>query len=364
MGPRQVGKTTFAKTLQAKLTQPSLYLDLQDEATFAKLTEPGAYLSQYLDHCVIIDEVQLMPRLFGQLRSLIDQARRPARFILLGSASPTILRESAESLAGRIAYTELTPLSLAEVQGQASQSTHWLRGGFPDSLLAPTDTLQQRWMQNFVQTFIQRDLRNIGYTIPQNTLINLLRMLTQVNGNLLNMSGLSRSLGISQPTVGHYLDILEGSFLISRLQPYFANVSKRLVKAPKLLMRDSGLLHHLANITTYDQLLGNVLLGGSWESYVIEQIRRAAPDGWQFHYYRTHTGPEMNLVLISPNGKKIGIEIKFSTAPTLTRGFYESQRDLAVDASYIIVPSGEKYPRANDVWVVALVDFIRAEFGG
>ena len=363
LGPRQVGKTTFAKTLQVKLIQPSFYLDLEDEATFTKLTEPGAYLSQYPDHCIIIDEVQLMPRLFGQLRSLIDQARRPARFILLGSASPTILRESAESLAGRIAYTELTPLSLAEVQSQVSQSTHWLRGGFPDSLLAPTDLLQHRWMQNFVQTFIQRDLRNIGYIIPQNILINLLRMLTQVNGNLLNMSDLSRSLGVSQPTVGHYLDVLEGSFLISRLQPYFANVSKRLVKAPKLLVRDSGLLHHLANITTYDQLLGHMLVGGSWESYVIEQIRRAAPDGWQFYYYRTHTGAEMDLVLISPNGKKIGVEIKFSTAPTLTRGFYESQRDLNVDSSYIIIPSGEKYPRANNVWVINLADFIRAEFG-
>lgn len=362
LGPRQVGKTTFAKTLQAKLTQPSLYLDLEDEATVAKLTEPGAYLSQYLNHCVIIDEVQLMPRLFGQLRSLIDQDRRPARFILLGSASPAILRESAESLAGRIAYTELTPLSLAEVQGHTNQTIHWLRGGFPDSLLAPTDLLQQRWMQNFVQTFIQRDLQNIGYIIPQNTLINLLRMLTQFNGNLLNISDLSRSLGVSQPTVGRYLDILEGSFLISRLQPYFANVGKRLVKAPKLFIRDSGLLHHLANITTYDQLLGNVLVGGSWESYAIEQIRRAAPDGWQFYFYRTHTGAEMDLLLIGPDGRKTGVEIKFSTAPTVSRGFYESGRDLGVDKNYIIVPTGEAYPRANDVWVMSLAEFIQKSF--
>ena len=194
LGPRQVGKTTFAKSIQQKLAKPSIYLDLEDAATFSKLTEASSYLNQYRDQCVIIDEVQLMPRLFGQLRSLIDEHRIPARFILLGSASPSILRDSSESLAGRIAYTELTPFSLPEINGQANQTTHWLRGGFPDSLLAPTDALQQRWMQSFVQTYIGRDLRTIGYDIPQNTLLNLLRMLTQINGNILNMSDLSRSL--------------------------------------------------------------------------------------------------------------------------------------------------------------------------
>lgn len=361
LGPRQVGKTTFAKAIRSKLAKPSVYLDLEDTATFSKLTEAGAYLNQYRDQCVIIDEIQLMPQLFGQLRSLIDDHRVPARFILLGSASPAILRNSSESLAGRIAYTELTPFSLPELSGQVSQTTHWLRGGFPDSLLAPNDTLQQRWMQNFVQTYIGRDLRSIGYDIPQNTLLNLLRMLTQINGNILNTSDLSRSLGVSQPTVGRYLDVLEGSFLISRLQPYFVNVSKRLVKAPKLLMRDSGLLHYLANVTTYDGLLGNLIVGGSWESYVIEQIRRSVPDSWQFFYYRTHAGAETDLVLITPNGQKIGIEIKFSTAPTVSRGFYENRQDLATDHSYIIVPTGEKYPKANDVWVVSLAEFLAGE---
>ncbi len=361
LGPRQVGKTTFAKNIQAKLAKQSVYLDLEDPATFAKLTEAGPYLSLYQDHCVIIDEVQLMPRLFGQLRSLIDQHRIPARFMLLGSASPAILRESSESLAGRIAYTELTPLSLLESHNQTNQTTHWLRGGFPDSLLAPTDALQQRWMQNFVQTFIQRDLRNIGYDIPQNILTNLLRMLTQINGNLLNMTDLARSLGVSQPTVGRYLDVLEGSFLITRLQPYFVNVSKRLVKAPKLLLRDSGLLHHLSGVITYDQLLGNLIVGGSWESYVIEQIRRTVPAGWQFFYYRTHAGAETDLVLISPTGKKIGIEIKLSTAPTVSRGFYESRNDLKTDYSYIIVPSGEKYPKAEGILVVNLLEFLSDE---
>jgi len=361
LGPRQVGKTTLAKSLQAHLPKPSVYLDLEDATTFSKLTEAGAYLSRYQDQCVIIDEIQLMPHLFGQLRSLIDQHRVPARFILLGSASPTILRDSSESLAGRIAYSELTPLSLLEVGTRVNQTTHWLRGGFPDSLLAPTDLLQQRWMQNFVQTYIQRDLRAIGYDIPQNTLLNLLRMLTQINGNILNMSDLSRSLGVSQPTVGRYLDILEGSFLISRLQPYFVNVSKRLVKAPKLLFRDSGLLHYLANVTDYDSLLGNLIVGGSWESYVIEQIRRCVPESWQFFYYRTHAGAETDLVLIAPNGRKIGIEVKFSTAPTVSRGFYENRADLATDHSYIIVPTGEKYPKANEVWVINVADFLANE---
>ncbi len=361
LGPRQVGKTTFVKALRDKLSKPTHYLDLEDASDYAKLADAGSYLRGYKNSCVIIDEIQLMPKLFGQLRSLIDDHRTAARFILLGSASPAILRESSESLAGRIAYTELTPFSLLEIQAQTDQNMHWLRGGFPDSLFAPLPALQQRWTQHFVRTYIERDLRNIGYEISQTTLQNLLKMLVQSNSNILNMSDLSRSLGVSQPTVGRYLDILEGSFLITRLKPYFINISKRLVKAPKILFRDTGLLHFLANVNNLDDLLGNLVVGGSWESYVIEQINRCMPDICQLFYYRTHAGAEIDLVLITPKGAKIGIEIKLSTAPTVSRGFYEACQDLMTDASYIIVPKGEKYFKANDVVVVNLLEFLEIE---
>jgi predicted AAA+ superfamily ATPase len=361
VGPRQVGKTTFAKTLQSKLSKPTHYLDLENAADYAKLSDAASYLGNYQNHCVIIDEIQLMPRLFSQLRSLIDNHRVPARFILLGSVSPTILRDSSESLAGRIAYTELTPFSFLEVQTQTDLHTHWLRGGFPDAIFAPSSSLQQRWIQNFVQTYIQRDLRNLGYEIPQNTLQNLLRMLAQINGNILNMSDLARSLGVSQPTVGRYLDILEGSYLIMRLKPYFVNVTKRLVKAPKIIVRDSGILHYLANIANYEALLGNMIVGGSWESYVIEQINRCMPDSCQLFYYRTHAGAEIDLLIVSPKGLKIGIEIKLSNAPTISKGFYECRQDLNTDFNYVIIPKGERYAKNDAVWVIDLFQFLETE---
>ncbi|MDX2250442.1 MAG: ATP-binding protein [Bacteroidia bacterium] len=361
IGPRQVGKTTLAQWLQTQLKKPSLYLDMEDEATYTKLLDAGAYLSRFLDYCVIIDEIQLKPDLFGQLRSLIDMHRVPERFILLGSASPLVIRQSSESLAGRIAYTELTPFSFLEIAHTHTLVEHWLRGGFPDSFLAPSDRMQKRWMSNFVTTFLQRDLQALGYEIPINTMSNLLRMLSHVNAGVLNMSELSRSLGISQPTVAKYLDLLEGSFLIQRVQPYFVNISKRLVKAPKIYIRDSGILHYLAQVTSYEDLLGHPIAGGSWESYVIEQIRRCVSGEWQFYYYRTHVGAEIDLLLITPDRKKIAIEIKLSTAPVVSKGFYESIGDLQPDHSYVIVPSGEKYPKAGGLWVISLEEFLKEE---
>lgn len=359
IGPRQVGKTTLARWLQHQLTKPCLYLDLEDESDRSKLLSAGFYLEAHVDKCVIIDEIQLMPQLFGQLRSLIDRQREPARFILLGSASPSILKNSSETLAGRIAYSELTPFSAEEVVEQTSLQTHWLRGGFPNALFAPTDLLMRRWTDNFIETFLQRDLQSLGYEIPQTLMRTLLTMLTQVNGNILNVAELSRSIGISQPTVSKYLDILEGSFLITRLQPYFVNIGKRLVKSPKLYVRDSGVLHRLAKINSYEDLLGNLSAGGSWEGYVIEQIRRTVGSDYQFFYYRTQVGAEIDLVLITPSGKKIGIEIKLTNAPTLSRGFYESRRDLSLTQSYVVVPESEFYQKEETVWVTGLMYFLK-----
>jgi uncharacterized protein len=359
IGPRQVGKTTLAKWLQNQLSKPCLYLDLEDESDRSKLQSAGFYLESHVDKCVIIDEIQLMPQLFGQLRSLIDRQREPARFILLGSASPSIIKNASETLAGRIAYSELTPFSIKEVIAQTPLQTHWLRGGFPNTLFAPSDLLMRRWTDNFIETFLQRDLQSLGYEIPQALMRNLLTMLTQVNGNILNVAELSRSIGISQPTISKYLDILEGSFLITRLQPYFANVSKRLVKSSKLYIRDTGILHRLAKINSYEDLLGNLAAGGSWEGYVIEQIRRAVGQDWQFFYYRTQVGAEIDLLLISPSGQKIGVEIKLTNAPTLSRGFYESRRDLALSQSYVVVPESEFYQKDENVWVTGLMNFLR-----
>ncbi|WP_428660047.1 ATP-binding protein [Runella sp.] len=359
IGPRQVGKTTLARWLEDQLSKTCIYLDMEDESDHAKLQSAGFYLESHADKCVIIDEIQLMPQLFGQLRSLIDRQREPARFILLGSASPSIIKNSSETLAGRIAYSELTPFSIEEVFEQTSIQTHWLRGGFPNALFAPTDQLMRRWTDNFIETFLQRDLQSLGYEIPQALMRNLLTMLTQVNGNILNVSDLSRSIGISQPTVSKYLDILEGSFLITRLQPYFANISKRLVKSPKLYIRDSGILHRLAKINSYEELLGNLAVGGSWEGYAIEQIRRTAGPDWQFFYYRTQVGAEIDLLLITPSGKKVGVEIKLTNAPTLSRGFYESRQDLSLSQSYVVVPESEFYQKDENVWVTGLMYFLK-----
>ncbi|MEZ4825273.1 MAG: ATP-binding protein [Bacteroidia bacterium] len=361
IGPRQVGKTTLAQWIQNSLPKSCIYLDLEDAATLMKLQDAGAYLDRFRDDCVIIDEIQLKPELFGQLRSLIDQYRVPQRFILLGSASPVIIRQSSESLSGRIAYTELTPFGLSEIRPTYTMEEHWLRGGLPDSLLAPSDRLQKRWMTNFVTTFLQRDLQALGYEIPISTMHNLLRMLSHVNAHVLNMSDLSRSLGVSQPTIAKYLDLLEGSFLIQRTQPFFINISKRLVKSPKIYIRDSGILHHLAQVSSYEDLLGHPIVGGSWESYVVEQIRRTASADWQFYYYRTHKGAEIDLVLISPGRKKIAIEIKFSTSVSVSKGFYESINDFQPDLCYVIVPSGEKYPKPGKVWVISLEEFLKEE---
>ncbi|WP_421825686.1 ATP-binding protein [Larkinella sp.] len=358
IGPRQVGKTTLAKSLEGKLNKPILYLDLELSTDQQKLTDAETYLKQHFDKCVVLDEIQRMPDLFPLLRALIDQKREPARYLLLGSASPELIRNSSESLAGRISYLELMPFSWPEVQSVSTLEMHWLKGGFPDAFTAPNLIFTFRWLANFVQTYLERDLRLLGYEISGSTLNKLLSMLAYVHSNVLNMSDLSRSLGVSQPTVNRYLDLLEGSFIIHRLPPYFSNVSKRLVKAPKLYVRDSGLLHQLAQVTNSEVLLGHPIVGASWEGYVIEQIRRTLQTGWEFYYYRTHAGAEIDLLLVAPNGKKVAIEIKFSNAPVVSKGFYVSIDDIKPDHVFVIIPSGESYPKSDGIWICNLTDFL------
>jgi uncharacterized protein len=362
IGPRQVGKTTLAKQLISTLSIPSIYLDLELDEDVARLGNAQAYLQSHQDKCVVIDEIQLMPRLFALLRALIDQNRVPARFIILGSASPTLIRHSSETLAGRIAYNELTPLSLKEIEPRGiSQNEHWFRGGFPNALLAPASDISAMWLRNFTNTFMEKDLRAMGYDISVQTMIKLYRMIAHIHGQLLNMSGLAASLGVTQPTVNKYLNLLEGGFLIHRLQPYFVNLGKRLVKTPKIYFRDTGILHQLAGISNFEGLQGNVLLGASWEGYVIEQIRRVVGDAWQFYFYRTQTGAETDVVLISPAGKMTCIEIKYSVAPSLSKGFYQSMEDLKPHFQYVIIPSGTPYFLNEQLKVCSLSDFLNHE---
>ena len=363
VGPRQVGKTTLAKILQQNLNTPSVHLDLELQEDLYKLDNPQAYLQMNAEKCIIIDEIQRLPSIFPLLRALIDQDRRPARFIILGSASPEMVRHSSESLAGRIAYSELTPFSLLEAQsGGFNQSQHWFLGGFPNALMAPDNDFAKTWLQNFIYTFMEKDIRLLGYDINIPTMDRLLKMLSHLHSSMLNVSDLSRSIGISVPTINKYLDLLEGGFLVRRLQPYFANVGKRLIKTPKIYLRDTGILHSLANISSFDALFGNPLIGASWEGYVIEQIYRCLEyRTWSFYYYRTQVGAEVDLVLISPSGKMTCIEIKSSNNPALSKGFYQSVADLKPHFQYIITPSSEKLINTEGVTICSLLHFLNVE---
>lgn len=358
IGPRQVGKTTLAKYLQVIIDKPTLYLDLEVQSDYQKLTDAQGYLSLHQEKCVIIDEVQLRPELFAALRALTDQHRVPARFILLGSAAPYLVKQNTETLAGRIAYHTLEPFSFSEIRHLCTMQLHWFRGGFPSALLAKSDRLARKWLDDFAETFVQRDIQRLGFQVTQITMRNLLSMMAHLNGSVLNASNIAQSLDVSQPTVTRYLELLEGSFMIRRLSPYFINVGKRLVKAPKLYVRDTGFLHHLLRISQFDQLQGHQAIGASWEGYVIDQIIREATEFSDFYYYRTKNGAEVDLVIQTPNGKMACIEIKYSSAPTVSKGFFLSVEDLKPHFKYIIVPDGEAWTRSDGIRICALSTFL------
>ncbi len=364
VGSRQVGKTTLAKHLQTLLQKPTLYLDLELRADFFKLDDAQSYLSGHADKCVIIDEIQVRPELFALLRALTDQQRTPARFILLGSASPHIVKLNTETLAGRIAYHELPPFSFSEIRHLFSMEKHWLQGGFPGSLLAPEPLISRKWLDDFVETFIHRDLARLGFTVPGGMLRNLLSMLAHLHGGVFNLSSLASSLGVTHPTVGKYLELLEGCFLVRRLPPYFKNMGKRLVKSPKIYLRDSGLYHHLLRVFDLETLRGNPVIGASWEGYAIEQIIREAPEFSDFYFYRTQNGAEVDLLMVTPSGKLACFEIKFSTSPTISKGFFQCMDDLKPDFKYVITPGGECFDRGQGLRVCPLDAFLEKELPG
>ncbi len=347
LGPRQVGKTTFVKSLIREINRPSIYLDLEYFADYAKLqTAPDLYLEEHEDKVVVLDEIQRMPELFPLLRSMIDRNRRPGRFILLGSASPDLLRQSSESLAGRILYLEMAPLHLREVvHAGIRYQDHWFRGGFPDALLAPNDKAMELWFRGFIQTYVERDLPALGLTATPVTVRNLLSMLTSVQGGLLTYTDLANSLNITLPTVKTYVDFLESAFLIRRLYPYSVNISKRLVKSPKLFFTDTGMLHYLMGIRNFEGLLGNIALGGSWEGYVIQQIIANLRSDVEPYFYRTKDKAEVDLVLVQNTKVKVAIEIKYGNLPTLSRGNTVAMDDLQANQNLVITP------QADDFWL-------------
>jgi len=367
LGPRQVGKTTLARMIAQTYPQ-ALMLDLQLPADRAKLANIDVFLRNHRHQLVVLDEVQYMPEIFAQLRPEIDQDRRAGRFLLLGSASGKLLAQSSESLAGRVAYLELTPLLASELQSTPAQRAIrpagevdallllqdlWLRGGFPLSYTAGTMAQSYTWRTDFIQTFLNRDLREFGVNIPAATLYRFWRMLAHLHGQQLNASAIAQSLGVaSHNTVQAYLDILIDTLMVRKLEPHFVNIGKRLVKSPKVYVRDSGLLHSLLNIADLDTLMGHPSAGASWEGFCVEQICNQLPLGATVSYYRTAAGTELDLV-VETGSKKIAFEVKFSTAPKPTKGFWQGLEDIGADKAYVVAPVQQRWRMADNVEVIA-----------
>jgi len=361
LGPRQVGKTTLAKQLLTD-KKDTIYLDMEKPADRNRLIDAHSYLQSQKDKRVIIDEVQLMPELFSVLRPVIDEYRKPGRFILLGSASPSLVKGVSETLAGRIAYTELTPVTLPELPKKISCDQHWFLGGFPESLLAKNEAASQQWMQAFVRSYVERDLENLfGVNISTVNMQRLWTMLAHVSGNVWNAETFARSLGVTAPTILRYLDYLEGGFMVKRLQPWFINTKKRLVKSPKVYVRDSGLLHTLLNIHSTDDLLSHPVVGASWEGYVLEQIAACKNPELQLHYYRTQDGAECDAVLVKGIKTVACIEIKRSNAPAISKGFLHCIDDLKPKHKLIITPQSETYTAQHEVQITGLHSFLKEQ---
>lgn len=357
LGPRQVGKTTLSLALAGQ--RPSIYLDLESDADRAKLADPELYLGSHQDKLVILDEVHRLPGLFANLRGLIDQGRRQGlrsgRFLLLGSASLDLLKQSGETLAGRIAYLELCPIDASEVTAEQRDAL-WVRGGFPDSLLAADENLSLLWRRDFIRTYLERDIPQLGPRIPAETLRRFWTMLAHHQGGLLNAAQFARSLGVDGKTVAAYLDLMVDLLLVRRLAPWHRNVGKRLVKSPKVYVRDSGLLHALLGLSDRESLLGHPIVGASWEGFIIETLLAAAPDGVEPSFYRTAAGAEIDLLLNFPDGRSWGVEIKRGLAPKLERGFHQACADLRPERRFVVYAGNERFPLSEGIEAIGLTE--------
>jgi predicted AAA+ superfamily ATPase len=354
-GPRQVGKTTLAMAIAEG--RAATYLDLESEADRARLSEPELYLADHADELLVLDEIQRLPGLFETLRGEIDRGRRAGmatgRFLLLGSASLELLAQSGETLAGRIAFAELTPFDITEVGGDQLDRL-WVRGGFPESFLGRGDNAALRWRRDFIRTYLERDIPQLGPRIPAETLRRLWTMLAHNQGGLLNAANLARGLGVSGTTIGHYLDLMVDLLLVRRLPPRLTNVGKRLVRSPKAYIRDSGLLHALLGIADKEALLGHPVVGGSWEGLVIENLIALAGDDVEPSFYRTSGGAEVDLVLTWPDGREWAIEVKRTLAPKLERGLRSALADIRPERSFLVYPGDERYALGEGVEAIGL----------
>ncbi len=360
LGPRQVGKTTLVKIFAKRLKKPITYLDMELQSDRNKLIDIELFFTNNRKNIVIIDEVQLMPEIFASLRPEIDALRKPGRFILTGSASPDLVKGVSESLAGRVAYIDINPISLNEAsQKKIELNKHWFRGGFPNALLTKSNDDYNRWAEYFIKSYVERDLSAIfGVGITPALARNFWNMIAIQHGNIWNAEAMARSLGVSGPTVNRYLEFMEGAFLLRKLPAWFINAKKRMVKAPKIYIRDTGLLHFSNNVLKQINLQGHPIVGASWEGYVIEEICKLLPNKIRPYFYRTHHGAEVDLVLVNGIKPVACIEIKHSLSPVLKEGFYNCIQELKTNNNFVIYSGTEKYKKDKNVLVLSLLDFL------
>jgi len=360
LGPRQVGKTTLTRELFKSSLQEVVYFDLENDEDIARLDNPAFLFEQYKDACIVLDEVQRMPDLFRQLRPIIDQQRTVGRFILTGSASPALVKGVSESLAGRIAFAEMSPVNLLEaIDSGISQEQHWFRGGFPTALTSASDQQFSLWAENFIRAYIERDLSLLfGVNLSEVLIRNFWYMLAANTGSIWTAENYARALGVSSPTIKRYLDFMEGAFMIRQLPAWYVNVGKRVVKAPKVYIRDSGLLHQLNRIKSSTELPLNLIVGASWEGYVIEQIYQLKPRHLEIYYYRTQHGAECDVILVDGIRPVAAVEIKYAKIPSLSKGFYNVLDDLHIHKAFVITPNDNQYTLDEKTTVCGLQGFL------
>ena len=360
LGPRQVGKTTLSEEIASRC--PSVYLDLESWSDREKLSDPESYFERHEDKLVVLDEVHRVPKLFHVLRGVIDRGRRKGlrtnRFLLLGSASVELMRQSGESLAGRIAHVELPPFGVLEIE-KSDIDRLWVRGGFPDSFLAKSDDQSMIWRNDFIRTYLERDVPDLGPRIPAETLRRFWTMLAHCQGGVINAAEIAGSLAVSGKTVSRYLDLMVDLLLVRRLRPYHVNTRKRLVKSPKVYLRDSGVMHALLGIADREALYSHPNSGGSWEGFVIENLIAVSPQRSVAGFYRTSSGAEIDLVLELPGGYIWAIEIKSGRSATPSRGFYNACEDVQPNRSFIVHSGEERYPVSRDIEAVSVLEMAR-----